>query len=79
MSHLKLHDAPADENIPETYRFPAAPSRPARAKVHPSVQDSDVVQSVERNLDHVQARLNNLRDLMDRFGLGLGADGPRAA
>lgn len=79
MSHLRLHEAPIDEAIPDTYLFPGPATRPARPVVRPSISGSGAIHPVERDLDHVQARLNNLRDLMDRFGLDLGAGGPRAA
>jgi hypothetical protein len=83
MSYLRLHDAPSDalETIPETYLFPGVTrdQAPKTAKVRPSIVRDDVIANVERGLDHAQDRLNNLRDLVDRFGLSMHDDGPRAA
>jgi hypothetical protein len=87
MSNLRLCDAPSDGGptegtIPETYLFPGvarkAGARPRR-RVRPSIARDSTVHAVERSLDHAQDRLNNLRDLVDRFGLSVHDEGPRAA
>lgn len=88
MSHLRLHDAHAqstatEDAIPDTYLFPGVtrerPAKPARHRVRPSIPADSTIHAVERGLDHAQDRLNNLRDLVDRFGLSVHDDGPRAA
>jgi hypothetical protein len=87
MSNLRLHDAPAEgttveDTIPETFLFPGVTRKSKdapRPRVRPSIPRDPTVQAVERGLDHAQDRLNNLRDLVDRFGLSLHDEGPRAA
>lgn len=84
MSYLKLHDAPSDtdtdDTIPETYLFPGVErGAKVRPSIRPSIPDGFDLREIEGRLDHAQDRLNNLRDLVDRFGLSMHDEGPRAA
>ena len=84
MSNLRLCEAPADctdDTIPETYLFPGVgrQAESGRARVRPSIPSDSTIRNVERGLDHAQERLDNLRDLVDRFGLSMNDEGPRAA
>lgn len=57
-------------------KAPPAPAKPLRLSVG---SDSDPIEEVSDALAHAQRRLDNLRDLIDRFDLDGDDDGPRAA
>ncbi len=57
-------------------KTPPVPDSPLRLSVGPA---SDSVAQVNKALEQTQRRLDNLRDLIDRFDLDGDDDGPRAA
>lgn len=85
MPFLRYH--PADERgEPDPYRFPGRETErdqgERRAGRLTFTDDDDIrdpVADVERAIEKVDARLKNLRDLVDQFGLDGDGDGPRAA
>lgn len=86
MAYLRFVDATADMED-RTLRFPGSrqPGRSVRTGEYSSQGVSEppeppTVHQAEEALDRVQARLNNLRELMQQFGLaGFDEDHPRAA
>jgi hypothetical protein len=70
-------DGPAPKGKPKkATRKPPAPSAPLKF----TLGDSDAaIAQVNSALEHTQRRLDNLRDLIDRFDLDDDDDGPRAA
>jgi hypothetical protein len=89
MPFLRYH--PADERgEPDPYRFPGRQTeretehdqQERRAGRLTFTDDDDIrdpVADVERAIEKVDARLKNLRELVDQFGLDGDGDGPRAA
>lgn len=70
-------DEPAPTGKPEKgKRTLPAPSAPLKLTLGGS---DEAIAQVNRALEHTQRRLDNLRDLIDRFDLDGDDDGPRAA
>lgn len=83
MPYLKFHPASEVISLGLPLRFSAAGFVPESLQLGPSAMPMtgpapDVINEVERAMDLVDQRLQNLRDLAVRFGLE-GDDGPRAA
>lgn len=77
MPYLRFH--PEVETLSADSPIPISTGRIARSELHMTCTPArGTIAEVERAMDLVDNRLQNLRDLVDQFGLD-DDDGPRAA
>jgi hypothetical protein len=77
MPYLRFHSAPETESAALPLRFSTRGVASGGLQLASS-RRPDVIGQVERAMDLVDRRLENLRALVDQFGLD-DDDGPRAA